>query len=80
MGGTAVETQEDAVGGGCPRGTGVGTVEANGVCWVIFQFAELGVFVGGFDTTLAEAGGGDGAVGLDVAARAHGRVCWRRTK
>lgn len=67
MGGTAIEAEKDAVGGGCPGGTGVGAVEADGVGGDVFEFAELGVFVGGGDAALAAAGGGDGAVGADVS-------------
>jgi len=67
VGGTAIEAEEDAVGGGRPGGAGVGAVEADGVGRDVFEFAELGVFVGGGDAALAATGGGDGAVGADVS-------------
>ena len=70
MGGTAIQTQKDPVGGRCPRGASVWTIEADGVGGEVFEFAKLGVFVRGGYARLAAAGGGDHAVGLDVAG------CW----
>ncbi len=67
VGGAAIEAEEDAVGGRRPGGTGVGAVEADGVGGKVFEFTELGVFVGGGYAALAAAGGGDGAVGADVS-------------
>ena len=33
------------------------TIETNGICWDIFELAELGIFISGDDTTLTFAGG-----------------------
>lgn len=67
MGGRAIKTEEDTVGGGCPSGTCVGTIEAYGVGGDVFEFTKLSVFERGGDGDLVFTRRGDGTVGFDVA-------------